>query len=151
MVLIEMNRQECLAFVAASSLGRLACTRDGRPYVIPISYAFEEHHLYSFSLEGMKVEWMRANPLVCVLVDEVSTRRRWKSVVLEGQFEELTDTAQWREKRDHAWYLLQSRNPIWWVPGSQKPGPNNAPRSSPHLFYRINIERVSGRQALPNE
>ena len=151
MILKEMSRLDCLAFVAASNLGRLACIGNSRPYVVPISYAFEDRHLYSFSLEGLKVDWMRANPSVCILVDQVSTKRSWKSVVVDGKFEELTDTAQWRERRNHAWSLLQSSNSIWWVPGSQKPDFNNARWSSRHLFYRVNIESVTGRQAFPGE
>jgi nitroimidazol reductase NimA-like FMN-containing flavoprotein (pyridoxamine 5'-phosphate oxidase superfamily) len=151
MNLKEMSRQDCLAFVAASNLGRLACIANGRPYVVPISYAFEERHLYSFSLEGTKVDWMRANPAVCVLVDQVSTKLSWKTVVVDGQFEELTDTARWREKRDHAWSLLQSRNSLWWLPGSQKPDLNNVVRSSRHLFYRVNIGNLTGRQSFPDE
>ena len=41
----EMTRQECIAVVSAGRLGRLACARDNRPYVVPIYYAFAENHL----------------------------------------------------------------------------------------------------------
>jgi hypothetical protein len=36
--------------------------------------------LYSFATIGRKVEWMRANPLVCVEVDEIVSRQKWQTV-----------------------------------------------------------------------
>jgi nitroimidazol reductase NimA-like FMN-containing flavoprotein (pyridoxamine 5'-phosphate oxidase superfamily) len=144
----EMERQDCIATISRSGVGRLACVRDNRPYVVPISYAYDDNCLYSFSLEGQKIDWMRDNPAVCVLVDEISTRQEWRSVVVDGRFEELPEATEWKH-RAQAWSLLQSRNPIWWVPGSSKPTQKPA-KGPPHLFYRIRIEGVTGRQALPD-
>ena len=59
MLVQEMTRQECVAVVSAGRLGRLACARDNRPYIVPIYYAFAENCLYSLSMPGQKVDWMR--------------------------------------------------------------------------------------------
>jgi uncharacterized protein len=140
-----MERQDCIAMISRSGLGRLACARDNRPYAVPISYVYEDDRLYSFALEGQKLDWMRANPAVCVLVDEISTPQEWRSVVVEGRFEELPEGSEWKH-RAHAWSLLQAGNPIWWVPGSSKP--NQKPEKAPR--YRITIEGMTGRQAFRN-
>jgi nitroimidazol reductase NimA-like FMN-containing flavoprotein (pyridoxamine 5'-phosphate oxidase superfamily) len=65
--------------------------------------------------------------------------------VIYGAFEELPDRIGWKRERDHAWSLL-SKNAAWWEPGGLKPV--TAAPSSMHLFYRIRIERLTGRQAV---
>jgi nitroimidazol reductase NimA-like FMN-containing flavoprotein (pyridoxamine 5'-phosphate oxidase superfamily) len=145
MMITKMDRAGCMALLEASRLGRLACVKDGQPYVVPITFAAEGGFLYGFSLLGRKIEWMRANAQVCVLVDEVEHPRKWRSVVVYGRYEELPDRVGWKVQRDRAWSLL-SQHAQWWEPGGVKPV-TEAP--TPHLFYRIAVDEVSGRQALP--
>lgn len=91
MVIREMSKDECLRVLAGSRLARLACARGNQPYVVPVYLAYHEASgcLYGFTTPGQKIEWMRANPLVCVEVDEVETPERWVSVIAEGRYEEL--------------------------------------------------------------
>jgi len=145
MIVKELTEQECAAILAASKVGHLACARDNRPYVVPVTFAFADHQIYSFSLSGQKIEWMRQNPEVCLQVGDFSQGRGWKSVVVYGVFEELPDRIGSKRERDHAWSLL-SKDANWWEPGGLKPV--TAAPSSTHLFYRIRIERLTGRQAV---
>lgn len=149
MIVKEMTWLENIAVLSASRLGRLACAKDGVPYVVPVHFAFGSGHLYSFSMPGQKIDWMRANPHICVQIDEALGHREWKSVVVNGLYEELPDTAQWRHERDHAWSLLQ-KHIDWWEPGGLKPNPQPVTDASPHLFYRISIQSMTGRQAFDN-
>ena len=71
MVIQEMTRDDCLNALARARLGRLACTHENQPYVVPIYFVYEEPYLYGFTTPGLKVEWMRSNPLVCVELDAV--------------------------------------------------------------------------------
>lgn len=139
-----MNRSECIDLLAAERLGRLACSRDGQPYIVPVSFALDGHHLYSFSLIGQKIEWMRENPAVCVQVDSLRQHADWSSVVVNGRFEELPDRIGSKHARDRAWSLL-SKHANWWEPGGVKPV---AEARTPHLFYRIIIESMTGRRAI---
>lgn len=147
MILREMTKEENLAIVSSGRLARLACARDGQPYMVPIHYAFADHALYSFSMPGQKIEWMRSNPKVCVQIDDLSTARDWKSVVVYGVFEELPDRIGTKVEREHAWSLLE-KHANWWEPGSLKPVLAPISGASKHLFYRIRIESMTGRQAL---
>ena len=70
-IISEMTAQECRMHLAASRVGRLACVRNGMPYVVPISFVYEDGHIYSFSLIGHKVWAMRGHPQVCFEVDEI--------------------------------------------------------------------------------
>ena len=147
MLVQEMTRLECAAVLSASRLGRLGCAKGGQPYVVPIHFAFADNLIYSFSMPGQKVDWMRENPLVCIEVNEPGKNREWRSVVVNGVFEELTDTPQWQSGREHAWSLL-SRHVDWWEPGDLKPTAEPIEGKSRHLFYRIRIETMTGRRCV---
>jgi nitroimidazol reductase NimA-like FMN-containing flavoprotein (pyridoxamine 5'-phosphate oxidase superfamily) len=91
MVIREMSRKECLRVLFGARLARLGCARKNQPYVVPVYLAYDEASgcLYGFTTPGEKIEWMRANPLVCVEVDEVTADDRWVSVIAFGRYEEL--------------------------------------------------------------
>ena len=60
--------------------------RENQPYVVPVYLTYDvlsggEPCLYGFTTPGQKIEWMRANPLVCVEVDEVTAHDQWVSVI----------------------------------------------------------------------
>jgi nitroimidazol reductase NimA-like FMN-containing flavoprotein (pyridoxamine 5'-phosphate oxidase superfamily) len=144
----SLNEAECGEVLAANRVGRLACTSNGQPYVVPIHFAYADNNLYVFSMPGKKIEWMRANPLVSVVVEEHGKRREWKSVVVDGRYEELPDRIGTKRQREHAWSLL-SQHVNWWEPGALKPvtQPPSLAESSDHVFFRILIDRLSGREA----
>lgn len=147
MIIRELSKQQMLEVLGASRLGRLACSHDGQPYVVPITFSLSGNYLYSFSMPGQKIDWMRANPRVCVQVDEFGEMREWKSVAVYGTFEDLPDRIGWKQERERAWSLL-SQHANWWEPGSLKPIGKGAEDGSAHLFYRIVIENLTGREAI---
>lgn len=142
-----LTRQQCIDVLSVQRLARLACAKNGQPYVVPIHYAFEGHYLYSFSLTGQKIEWMRGNPMVCVEVNEPGCNREWRSVIIKGVFEELPHLPRFERERGHAWSLI-SRHPNWWEPGDLKPVSQVAAAVPRHVFYRIQIKTMTGRQAI---
>ncbi len=142
MLIRSLGKPECSEVLAGNRLGRLACAQGGRPYVVPIYFAFEDHCLYAFSMPGKKIEWMRANPLVSVLIEERGRGREWKSAVVDGRYEELPERIQ----RERAWALL-SEHSNWWEPGALKPVTPPIADQSDHVFFRILIDQLSGREA----
>ena len=134
---------ECTQVLDANRLAHLACSNDGRPYIVPIYYAHADNALYAFSMPGKKIDWMRANPLVSVLVEEHKRGREWKSVIADGRYEELPDRIG---QRDHAWSLL-SKHVDWWEPGALKPVVPPMSDHSSHIFFRVLIEQLTGREA----
>jgi nitroimidazol reductase NimA-like FMN-containing flavoprotein (pyridoxamine 5'-phosphate oxidase superfamily) len=115
-----------------------------QPYIVPIHFAYQDDWLYSFSVLGQKIDWMRANPLVCVEADQMR-REEWTTVVVFGRYEELSDTPKFRSERTLAFNLLQERA-MWWEHGGAKKMPGGAPAVVP-IFYRIKIEQITGRRA----
>ena len=148
----ELTKQESLELLARAQLGRLACASGMQPYIVPIYFTYEDHWLYSFSMPGQKIDWMRASPLVCVEADEMR-REQWATVVVSGRYEELCDTPEFRSERALAFNLLQ-RRAMWWEPAAEKPRPAGTPAAIP-VFYRIKVEQITGRygafeQAVPD-
>ena len=72
-------------------IGRLGYTDGSLVYVVPISYHYDGEHVYCHTHEGLKVEIMRKNPIVCFEVDRLQDMANWQSVLAHGRFEELTD------------------------------------------------------------
>ena len=52
-------------------VGRLGCHADGKTYVVPVSYAYDDKYIYVRTFEGMKISIMRKNPNVCFQVDSI--------------------------------------------------------------------------------
>ena len=78
-------------------VGRIACCApeiDPRPYVVPLAYGYDGEAVYAHSGPGRKIRLMRANPLVSFEVDSAEAADRWRSVIAEGTYEELTDAAE---------------------------------------------------------
>lgn len=142
-----LSTLECTKILTANRVGRLACAKDGQPYIAPIYYAHADNHLYAFSMLGKKIDFMRSNPLVSVQVDERGAGRGWKSVIVDGRYEELPDRLGHKVQRDHAWAVL-SKHSDWWEPGSLKPIEAPGQDLTPHVFFRISIAEVSGREAM---
>jgi nitroimidazol reductase NimA-like FMN-containing flavoprotein (pyridoxamine 5'-phosphate oxidase superfamily) len=150
MLIHEMTNKECLDALARFRWGRLGCARDNQPYVVPIYVAYHERHLYTFSTAGQKIEWMRANPRVCVEADEITSPFQWLSVVVFGHYEELPDTPEYKFERNLAYEMLQQRA-MWWEPAAYVASPHHSAADSlTPIFYRIHIDQVTGHHAMPD-
>lgn len=86
-----LSPSEITALVARNRVARLAVALDNHPYVVPITYGYDGSNLYGVSAAGRKIDVMRRQPRVSVLVDEISGPNQWRSVVIDGTYEELVD------------------------------------------------------------
>jgi nitroimidazol reductase NimA-like FMN-containing flavoprotein (pyridoxamine 5'-phosphate oxidase superfamily) len=107
MLIREMSREECLRVLAGARLARLACAHENQPYVVPVYLTYHEPSdgeacLYGFTTLGQKVTWMRANPMVCVEVDDVIAYDQWVSVIATGRYEELSEIPGSDDERGRA-------------------------------------------------
>ena len=97
MRIIAMSEQECSELLKRVSFGRLACSLDDQPYIVPVDFSYEPDCIYIFSTVGKKIEWMRQNPKVCLQADEIGNRANWLSVIVTGMFLELREYSAGRE------------------------------------------------------
>jgi len=91
----ELTREEIDEFLRSQRIARLGCHTGGATYVVPVIYGWDGDAMYAVTMEGRKIEMMRANPRVCVEVDEYDTdgRGSWRSVIADGVYEELSGDA----------------------------------------------------------
>lgn len=75
-------------------VGHLACVVDDRPYIVPISFAYDGGAIYAHTTPGRKVEAMRSRPAVAFEIEDLTDPRRWRSVIVEGTYEEVTDAGE---------------------------------------------------------
>jgi nitroimidazol reductase NimA-like FMN-containing flavoprotein (pyridoxamine 5'-phosphate oxidase superfamily) len=171
MVIREMSREECLKVLEGTRLARLACASENQPYVVPVYFAYfrqpnGEACLYGFTTEGQKTGWMRANPLVCVEVDDVKNLNHWVSVIVFGRYEELPDSPAPNIGRPHAQsvyepeqnseqlraFELLSEHITWWEPATTARAASahrNTGDTFKPIYYKIHIDRVTGHEATP--
>lgn len=147
MIINEMTREEINALLGRAKVGHLACVKDNRPYIVPLSFAYNSVFLYSFTTLGRKVEWMRENPHVCVEFDEIDSTNRWQSVVVTGLYEELPGDPSHIDARNTAHNVL-SKSAEWWDPGYAKTVIRDKERPQEPVFFRISILELTGHKAV---
>lgn len=125
------------------SFGHLGCARDGRPYVVPMNYAYDGKELYFFTSEGMKTQFIRSNPQVCLQVEEITDSTNWRSVMVVGQAIELTQA----DEMQRAMRLITERNPSL-TPAISATQVDSMGRGVDIVLYRITPEIIDGRQTV---
>src|ERR1700733_12204904 len=116
MLITKIRSRECRELLIRLGYGRLGCSSNDRPYIVPIYFALDTDRLYCFSTLGRKIEWMRENPLVCVEADEIRGHDDWASIIVLGQYVEIPNTSGYAKSREHVRTLLLRRS-LWWQSG----------------------------------
>lgn len=129
----ELSNEEIDGFLREQFVARIGCHVDGETYVVPVIYAWDGECAWVMSIEGRKVEMMRANPQVCLEVDEYE-RGSWRSVILWGRYEELAGA-----EHAKAIALLVARF------GRRRQVPPR-PADAAAVAFRIRRERATGRR-----
>jgi uncharacterized protein len=149
MLVEQMTDSQCDELLDRMHFGRLGCVHENRPYVVPIYFAYEPGRLYGFSTLGRKIEWMRSNPHVCVEVDDVLGAKSWNCVIIDGQYEELSNEPRYLSARKRAYELLDRRF-LGWQAAYAAEQLRHASQPSPTILYCIRIEEMSGRSSRPD-
>jgi nitroimidazol reductase NimA-like FMN-containing flavoprotein (pyridoxamine 5'-phosphate oxidase superfamily) len=146
MVVNEMTENDCAAFLASATLGRLGCSKDSQPYVVPVRFAYEPGFLYVLSTSGRKIEWMRLNPQVCLQVDNITNQSQWTSVIASGRYQELVEPRH-TDEIEHARKLL-AKSHNWWQNALGERQLRVGDGLISPLFFRICIDSVTGLRAV---
>ncbi|MFL5787068.1 MAG: pyridoxamine 5'-phosphate oxidase family protein [Flavisolibacter sp.] len=142
----KLNDEQIEELIHEQLVGHLGCHTDGRTYVVPISYAYDGSYLYMHTYEGLKIDMMRKNPEVCFQIDDKKNLDKWRSVILWGEFEEVTEASE----RKTALEILFSRNlPIVTSEtmrlGTSWPFHSENFNSVKGVVFRINVHEKTGR------
>lgn len=66
-------------------VGRSGCLSDGRPYVVPVCYAYRDGCVYGHSMPGAKLTALHRGATVCFEVENITDLSNWRSVIGWGQ------------------------------------------------------------------
>ena len=85
-----IDRDECLALLAADEVGRLAVLDGGRPLIVPVNYVLDGEDIVFRTAPGTKLDQGPRSP-ACFEIDGFDRPHRagW-SVVVSGRLDELT-------------------------------------------------------------
>jgi nitroimidazol reductase NimA-like FMN-containing flavoprotein (pyridoxamine 5'-phosphate oxidase superfamily) len=103
-------------------------------------YYFDRSNLYLFTTEGMKTEYLEANPEVCLQVEEIRDMTHWRSVVVVGRAERLTQ----QQDIDQAMHVVKAQNPTL-SPAINRTWIDAWGRGNVIAIYRIQIREMTGR------
>jgi nitroimidazol reductase NimA-like FMN-containing flavoprotein (pyridoxamine 5'-phosphate oxidase superfamily) len=138
----DMPPAEMYALLQTANFGHLGYSHNGRRYVVPMHYAYNGKELYFFTTEWMKTQFMNGNPQVCLQVDEVTDNSHWRSVMVIGSAERLTDD----NEMERAMQQITARNPS--LTPIRATELDAFGRAFEIALYRIQPEIIDGRKTM---
>ncbi|MCP9753150.1 pyridoxamine 5'-phosphate oxidase family protein [Ferruginibacter sp. HRS2-29] len=142
----QLNEQQIKNLLLSHTVGRVGCIAGNKPYIVPVTYIFEDGYIVSQSNEGTKLDMMRKNKNVCFQVDMIVDMANWQSVFIDGHFEELKGKAAIAARNnlyDRIFPLLTSATVHPHEHGVTST-PDDSNRLKP-IMYRIKIKSMTGR------
>lgn len=144
----NLSQEAALEVLQTNILGRIGCSDGKKVYVVPVNYVFDGKHIIAHSVSGMKIDMMRKNPAVCFEVDEMYDLRNWKSVILWGEYQELTNERDRYTAMklfvDKTMHMKISETAIPPETSEQRMHPRSPGNIKP-IVYRIVISEITGR------
>ena len=130
----------------ANFVGRIGCYADGRMYIVPVTYVYDDGYIYAHSKEGLKVQMMRKNPQVCFQVDAMENMTNWRSVIVWGEYQELKSE---KEQKAGMKTMIDRLAPFMTSetvrPSSHPHAPEIVEKDFKAVAYRIKVIESTGR------
>ena len=139
----ELTPTEVEDVLVNGVIGRIGCLSSGRPYVVPVCYAYADGSVYGHSVEGQKLSALRDNPLVCFEVEDVRDLSNWRSVIAWGRPEELSGAEAAEGMRLLVERPRPTRAPMGRIGPPRYIGSDC--KSAPDASSRRRLERTSGK------
>lgn len=142
----EMRESEARELLRRINYAHLAMAEDNIPYVVPVHYAFDGDELYIYTTEGKKAEIIRDNPEICLQAEDVENNEDWKSVIVYGTAQQITN----EDSRQEALDLILKINPRL-APAISIRWMDSWVRENIEVIYRITPRTITGRQTLARD
>ncbi|MBK9154299.1 MAG: pyridoxamine 5'-phosphate oxidase family protein [Chloracidobacterium sp.] len=142
----EMSERQIDELLERVRYGHFGCSRNDQPYIVPIHYSYKKPDLYVYTTDGKKTEIIRANPTVCLQVEEVFDDGDWQSVIVTGEAERIEEI----DEREAAMAIIQADNPKL-APAISVKWLDSWIRENVEIIYRIRPRMITGRIATQVE
>ena len=148
-MILKLGKSKCRTLLSNNYIGHLAYIYKNRPFVIPVTYYYDDstNALFGYSGDGHKINALRINNAVSLEVAEIESVNTWKSVSVQGAFYELEGSTakinlhkfsegvksvvRIKEGRDLK-YLSEFSSKIY--------------KEGPPIVFKIDIEELTGRE-----
>tara|TARA_R110000868_G_scaffold342697_2_gene603603 strand:+ start:8080 stop:8583 length:504 start_codon:yes stop_codon:yes gene_type:complete len=145
----DLERTECFKILNNNYIGHLAYVYHKQPFVIPITYYYDKTNItvIGYTGEGHKTHALRLNNAVALEIAEIQAIDNWKTVLIQGTFEELVGPEAKYELHKFSLgvkKLIKGKDNIKldFIPQfSSKTNPEAIP-----IVYHINIQEITGKQ-----
>jgi len=90
-MIIKLGNSKCRALLSNNFIGHLAYIYKKRPFVIPITYYYDNstNTILGYSGGGHKINALRIDNGVCLEVVEIDSVNSWRSVAVQGTYREF--------------------------------------------------------------
>ncbi len=136
----EMGKREIHEVLQEIGYGHLGYIHEGKPYVMPMHYYLKDEDIYLFTTIGMKTHDIDENPEICLQVEDINNPSHWRSVIVNGRAELLTQQSE----IDQVMPLIKECNPTL-APALNRTWIDALGRSEIIAIYRIHAREMSGR------
>lgn len=136
----EMGQAEINELLHKIGYGHLGFIHEGKPYVMPMHYYFDDSDIYLFTTVGMKTHDIDADPDICLQVEEIHSLSHWRSVIVTGQAKHLTE----QHDIDRITQIVKERNPAL-SPVINRTWVDSLGRNEVVYIYRVIQSEMSGR------
>jgi nitroimidazol reductase NimA-like FMN-containing flavoprotein (pyridoxamine 5'-phosphate oxidase superfamily) len=148
----ELSSEEIEILLRESRFASLGCHANGETYVVPISFVYDGKRIIGQTKPGKKIDMMRKNPKVCIMIDQIKSIVEWKSVVVWGSFKELEGP----ESAAAMGVLIDHLAPSLVASGERGRSPRDVTPSEPgnipqvDIVYTVEVNKVTGRAEIPD-
>lgn len=118
-------------------VARLGCFADGEPYVVPVNYYADGDSAYVHSLPGKKIRALRSQPRACLQIENIVDRTHWKSVLVYGSYEEITNGTEKLRRLDEFAHHFPLFTPV--EAAELQPG-----EPTEVIVFRLRLDRFEG-------
>lgn len=144
-----IDRIEIDQIIHNSMICHMACSRDNKPYLVPMSFGYDGQSVYFHTaLSGLKIESITENPQVCLafeseikLITNPDQACHWSfhfaSVIAAGEIIEITDLQEKNTALNQI--MAHYSGQFWDFPVNDL---------SNTRIWRVPLETISGKRSL---
>jgi uncharacterized protein len=136
----EMGQGEIYELLRKVAYGHLGFIHEGKPCVMPMHCYLEDSDIYLFTTIGMKTHDMDTNPDICLQVEDIHGSQHWRSVIVNGRANRLTE----QQDIDRAMQFIKELNPTL-SPAINRTWIDSLGRAEAIAIYRVHPSEMTGR------